>query len=127
MFGKKTSDIVKIDTLIGLKAVIDGGITGGGNYKIDGKINGDITVKGDVIIDKKAVVNGNIKCRNLIAGGTVSGNISAENITYRATAVINGDCSAGNMVIEEGASISGNCTVKKTTVAQSQEEEENEL
>jgi len=127
MFGKKTSDIVRIDTLIGLKTVIDGSVTGGGNYKIDGKINGDITVTGDVIVDKKAVINGNIKCKNLIAGGTVFGNITAQNITYRASAVIEGDCCAGNMVIEEGAKITGNCTVKQSVVKEPEKEEENEL
>ncbi len=127
LFGKKSKDIVKIDTLIGLKAVIEGNIKGAGNYKIDGKINGDVEVSGDLIIDRRSVVNGEIKCSNLICGGTVNGNVTASNITYRATAVINGDSIGKNMVIEEGASISGNCSMNTQTVIEPEEVDEYEL
>lgn len=127
LFGKKTKEIVKIDTLIGLKAVIDGNLTGGGNYKIDGKINGDIEISGDLIIDKRSVINGSIKCHNLICGGTVNGNISAVNITYRATAVVNGDSTSKNLVVEEGAKIIGNCSMKYQEIIEPQEVDEYEL
>ena len=76
-FNFKSSDIIKIDTLIGKRSVINGDVTGKGNYKIDGTVNGDVLIKGDLVTGEKSVITGDIVAKNIIIAGTVTGNVEA--------------------------------------------------
>ena len=74
-FNFKSSDIIKIDTLIGKRAVISGDVNGKGNYKIDGTVNGEVKVKGDLVTGEKSVITGDIVAKNIIIARTVTGNL----------------------------------------------------
>jgi len=108
----KQTDIIKIDTLIGKRAVITGDITGKGNFKIDGKITGDITIKGDLVTGDKSSVTGNIIAKNIIIAGEVIGDVEASGqLTIKATGSISGDQKCGSLIVEEGSSVVGKCEI----------------
>ncbi len=112
---KFKSDIIKIDTLLGKRAVIDGNITGKGNYKIDGTVTGDITVKGDLITGEKSVVTGNIVAKNIIIAGKVTGDVEASGqLTIKHSGTISGDQKCGSLIVEEGSSVTGKCEISGT-------------
>lgn len=108
----KQSTVIKIDTLIGKKAVIDGDISGKGSYKIDGTVDGNINVSGDLVMSNKAVVTGNISAKNIIIAGSVIGDIDAKGqLTIKATGKISGRQKCGSLIIEEGSNVVGNCEI----------------
>ncbi len=108
----KQGDIIKIDTLIGKRAIITGDITGKGNFKVDGAVDGNITLKGDLVSGDKSVITGNITAKNIIIAGNVIGDVEASGqLTIKATGSISGDQKCGSLIVEEGSSVVGKCEI----------------
>lgn len=125
----KQTDIIKIDTLIGKKAVIDGDVSGKGNFKIDGTVTGDVTIKGDLVTGDKSNITGNIIAKNIIIAGKVTGDVEAlGQLTIKATGSISGDQKCGSLIVEEGSSVIGKCEISGKIEEDIEEdiEEENE-
>ena len=121
----KQSTVIKIDTLIGKKAVIDGNISGKGSYKIDGTVDGNITVTGDLVMSNKAVVTGNITAKNIIIAGSVIGDIEASGqLTIKATGKISGQQKCGSLIVEEGSNVVGKCEISGNCEEDEKETEE---
>lgn len=130
-FNFKSSDIIKIDTLIGKRAIIDGDVTGKGNYKIDGTVTGDVRVKGDLVTGEKSVITGDIVAKNIIIAGTVTGDVEASGqLTIKHSGMITGDQKCGSLIVEEGSRVTGKCeitgTASEETVKKSVEKIEEE-
>ena len=124
-FNFKSSDIIKIDTLIGKRAIISGDVNGKGNYKIDGTVTGEVKVKGDLVTGEKSVIKGDIVAKNIIIAGTVIGNVEASGqLTIKATGSISGDQNCGSLIVEEGSSVVGKCEISGKTVEDTEEKEE---
>ena len=71
-------------------------------------LNGDSNVGGDVMIDSKSSVTGNISSGNLTCSGVVHGNLCVSgNITLTENAQIIGDIQTGTLAMSRGAKISG--------------------
>lgn len=127
----KPSDIIKIDTLIGKKAVVDGDISGKGNFKIDGTVDGSITIKGDLVLGEKSMVTGNVTAKNIIIAGNVVGDIEASGqLTVKSTGIISGQQKCGSLIVEEGSSVVGKCEIsgksEEDETADNAENEDNE-
>ena len=120
-FNFKSSDIIKIDTLIGKRAVIDGDLNGKGNYKIDGTVNGEVKVKGDLVTGEKSVITGDIVAKNIIIAGTVTGDVEASGqLTIKHTGMITGDQKCGSLIVEEGSKVTGKCEIIGTDKTESE-------
>ena len=105
--------VLDVQTLISKDCCIEGDITLTGTIKIDGKLNGNLKTKGDVIIDAKAEVNGNIMAHNVLIAGTVTGDVVAKGqVSMMSKGKLKGDITYSAMVMEEDADISGSCTLK---------------
>ncbi|SHI44857.1 bactofilin family protein [Lutispora thermophila] len=110
--NKKTTTINtdKIDTLIGKNTGIEGTLTAEGTVRIDGKMKGDVTLLGNLIVGEDGSIKGNIKADSVILSGIVEGNVTVENhLHITSTAKLIGDINAKNIVIDEGAIFNGNC------------------
>ena len=120
-FNFKSSDIIKIDTLIGKRAVITGDVNGKGNYKIDGTVNGEVKVKGDLVTGEKSVITGDIVAKNIIIAGTVTGDVEASGqLTIKHTGMITGDQKCGSLIVEEGSKVTGKCEIIGTDKTESE-------
>ncbi len=109
---KKMPDIIKIDTLIGKKTIIDGDISGKGNFKIDGTVDGNITIIGDLVIGDQSVITGNVSAKNIIVAGKVAGDITAKGqLCIKSTGSINGNQACGSLIVEEGSNVTGKCDI----------------
>lgn len=110
-------EILKIDTLIGKKTVIDGDITADGNCKADGTVNGEVKIEGDLIVGTSGRINGNIFADNIIIAGTVNGNINAKGmLCVKRTASVSGEHTAYSLIVDEGSVFKGNCSVLERDV-----------
>ena len=69
MFGsrKKNTDnpVGDIETIIGQNTTITGKLSGSGNMRIDGHIDGDVSATGAVVIGESGVVQGNVVQGNI--------------------------------------------------------------
>lgn len=101
-----------IDTLIGAKTEIKGDITFTGGLRIDGKVRGNITAKGDtnstLVLSENASVVGNVTVPHLISNGSIKGNVRAsERVELQPKAEISGDVFYKVMEMALGAVING--------------------
>src|SRR5262245_45149091 len=60
-------------SVIGPGTVVRGNVRGEGSLEIQGRVEGDVTVSGDVVIGDAAVVRGNVTGGELSVAGTVQG------------------------------------------------------
>ena len=114
ILGKKSNEkpCNTIDSLIGVNTDIKGDIMFSGGLRIDGKIKGNITAKGDgnstLVLSEHAAVLGNVTVPHVIVNGTIKGNVrAAERIELQPKAEITGDVYYRVMEMATGAVING--------------------
>lgn len=111
MFQKKEADVF-YDIIIGAKSIIKGDVESEGSIRVDGKIYGDITSLGSVIISDNAYVKGNIKSQNADIYGVCEGNVSVRGkINIHENSTLTGDIVAKSFNTKEGSTFKGNCLV----------------
>lgn len=111
MFTKKAGgpiNLDKVDTIIGKDTQVKGSIMSVGVVRIDGKVEGDILHRGDMIIGESGSVIATVKARNVVVAGEVQGNIEAEGkLELLATGKVAGDIISSSLVIADGAVFKG--------------------
>lgn len=82
---------------------------------LEGKIEGDVTSSGHLIIGENAIVKGTVKTGSVTVFGSVEGGIIVQDrCELKATASVVGNISAKTFSIEEGATFNGRAQVQKT-------------
>ena len=114
MLGKKNAD-TKMSTLIGAGAELTGDFTLDGSARIDGKIGGNVTVTGNLILGAGSIVTGDVQAASVLIGGEVTGNITApEKAELTASAKVLGDIATKVIVIDEHAVFQGKIDMNQT-------------
>lgn len=104
----------QISTIIGMGAQSNGDFTAEGAVRIDGTINGDVTVTEMVIVGASGCINGSINTRKVVVGGEVYGNLNVpEKVELTSTARVIGDITTGGLVIDEKAVFQGRCDMNQ--------------
>ncbi|MDR1222942.1 MAG: polymer-forming cytoskeletal protein [Tannerella sp.] len=92
--------------------VLTGTIVTESDFRLDGRVEGEINCKGKIVIGPKGSVKGNILTDNAEIFGTVEGTIRArERLILKSSAVIKGDIFIQTLEIEPGAKLNGSCTM----------------
>lgn len=113
MLPAKKETTVKVKSIISEGTVVEGNIRTVDNIKIDGKVNGNIKSKGDVIIGKYGFADGYVRGRNVFIAGKCTGNATAlDQLTLIGNASVGKDAKGKNIVIDEGATFGGTCTME---------------
>lgn len=80
------------------------------NLRINGRFEGVLETKGNLVIGQNAVVNAHIIGDEIIVGGRIKGEILAkQRLTLLPTAVIDGQIRTAKLIVNEGAVIEGSC------------------
>lgn len=80
------------------------------NLRINGKFEGNLKTKGNLIIGEKAEVNAEILGESIIVAGKVKGKIKATKIlSLSRGAQVEADIESSKVSIEEGAFFNGKC------------------
>lgn len=117
----KTNETTTISTnMITAGTIITGDVSCESDIRLEGTLNGNLVVKGKVVIGGTGIVKGEIKCQNCDVEGTLEGKITAnELLCLRATAKVMGDMHVNKLAIEPGAIFTGLCNMnldhEKTT------------
>ena len=89
---------------------INGDLTSESDARIDGIVNGNINVKGKVIIGSTGNITGNITCSFCDIEGNVKGKLNIKNsLTLKTTANYSGEIITNKLIIEPGAVFNGSC------------------
>ena len=105
-FSKKS-----IPSIIVSDLNIQGDLVSEGAIEIGGKVKGNVLCD-HVTVRKGAEITGNIKSKQLIVHGLVSGEIVASNLSISSSGIVRGTIEYGYMSVESGADIE--CSCKKT-------------
>lgn len=121
LFGKKkteqtftaSSSAERVTTVLGPGINWKGDLRGKGGVRIEGTLEGEIAVRGLVIIGE----TGRVTCQTLeadtvIVAGAVNGQVLAKKLEIRATGRVYGDVTTQSFSTEEGAFLRGKVTME---------------
>ncbi|MDA8595300.1 polymer-forming cytoskeletal protein [Flavobacteriaceae bacterium] len=101
--------------VIAANTKIVGNIESDGDFRIDGRVEGDVQTQGRVVIGKQGEVKGSITCTNADIEGVFEGNLKvSDTLSLSATAQVSGDTVVGKLSVEPGASLNGTCSMKNS-------------
>ena len=92
---------------------IKGDIISEADFRIDGKLDGNVKTSGKVVIGKDGYIHGKVECVNADIEGSFNGELLvSELLSLKDTAVIEGTVSVSKLAVEPGATFNASCTMK---------------
>ncbi len=115
MFKKNTTPIPptvtateRVTSVLGPGINWQGNLRGSGGVRIEGSFEGEITVRGMVVVGETGRVTcENLRANTVIVAGAVRGSITAEKLEIRSTGRVWGDVVTVAFATEEGAFLRG--------------------
>jgi cytoskeletal protein CcmA (bactofilin family) len=100
--------VERITSVLGAGIIWQGNITGSGGVRVEGIFEGQIVLKGLLVVGETGKVTcENVRAVNVIVAGALKGNIIAQKVEIRATGRVWGDIVATAFATEEGAFLRG--------------------
>jgi cytoskeletal protein CcmA (bactofilin family) len=100
--------VERITSVLGVGIIWQGTISGSGGVRIEGMFEGQIALKGLLVVGETGKVTcDNVRAANLIVAGAVKGNITAQKVEIRSTGRVWGDIVTTAFATEEGAFLRG--------------------
>lgn len=116
MFGSKKDNSVdpaleQVGTIIGPGAILDGPLTTKDSTRIDGTVNGNVTISGALIVGQEGKITGTVSAMNAYVAGEITGNVAAPQgkVEISDTGKVIGDVTCKGIIIDENAVFHGNC------------------
>lgn len=95
-------------TVIGRASFVRGRVNGSGDLEIAGRVEGDITITGEVTVESGGLVAANISARRIVVRGAVKGDLVAEDALHlESGARVVGDLRAPRIAIAPGGLVRG--------------------
>ncbi len=92
---------------------IKGDIVSEADFRIDGKLNGNLKTSGKVVIGKDGYIHGKVECLNADIEGSFNGELLvSELLALKSSAVIEGTVSVTKLAVEPGATFNASCNMK---------------
>lgn len=104
----------RVTSVLGTGIVWKGKLSGSGGLRIEGTFEGDINLRGLLVVGETGrVTSETIQANTVVIAGAVRGNITAEKIEIRATGRVWGDVVTAAFATEEGAFLRGQITMEE--------------
>lgn len=98
----------RVTSVLGTGVVWKGNLSGSGGVRIEGAFEGDITLRGMMVVGETGMVTcDHLQANVVIVAGAVRGNITAEKVEIRSTGRVWGDVVTAGFATEEGAFLRG--------------------
>lgn len=105
-------------TIIGASTFIRGNVSGDGDLTIEGRIEGDVSASGEVVIETTGLVGANVSAARIVVRGAVKGDLVAEeSLSIAAGARVVGDLRAPRITIAQGGLVRGHVQTGSATAA----------
>ncbi len=100
--------VERITSVLAAGVIWQGNITGSGGVRIEGTFEGQIALKGMLVVGETGKVTcENVRASNVIVAGAIKGNITAQKVEIRASGRVWGDIVTTAFATEEGAFLRG--------------------
>jgi cytoskeletal protein CcmA (bactofilin family) len=100
--------VERITSVLGAGVIWQGSISGSGGVRVEGTFEGQISLKGLLVIGETGKVTcDNVRAASVIVAGAVKGNIAAQKVEIRSTGRVWGDIVTTAFATEEGAFLRG--------------------
>jgi len=100
--------VERITSVLGAGVIWQGAINGSGGVRIEGTFEGQIAIKGLLVVGETGKVScENVRAVTVIVAGAVKGNITAQKVEIRSTGRVWGDIITTAFATEEGAFLRG--------------------
>jgi cytoskeletal protein CcmA (bactofilin family) len=132
MFRKTTPNsspqiapVERVTSVLGPGITWKGNLRGSGGVRIEGAFEGEITVRGLVVIGETGRLNcEELQANTVIVAGAVKGDIKAEKLEIRSTGRVWGNVTTIAFATEEGAFLRGQVRMEERIELQLEEIEE---
>lgn len=107
--------VERITSVLGSGLVWHGSINGSGGVRIEGAFEGEIALRGMLVVGETGRVTcQNVRANTVIVAGAVRGNITTQKLEIRASGRVWGDVVTTAFVTEEGAFLRGQIRMEET-------------
>lgn len=107
--------VERITSVLGSGVVWHGSINGSGGVRIEGAFEGEIAMRGMLVVGETGRVTcQNVRANTVIVAGAVRGNITTQKLEIRASGRVWGDVVTTAFVTEEGAFLRGQIRMEET-------------
>jgi cytoskeletal protein CcmA (bactofilin family) len=97
-----------IENIIGRSCTIRGDLAADGAFRIDGTIEGSVESRASVVLGESGVIRGGVRGTDVVIAGTVQGDVICEgHLEILAKGTVEGDIAAKSMRIETGGVFRG--------------------
>jgi cytoskeletal protein CcmA (bactofilin family) len=118
--SKSSVAAVGAQSTIGKTLLIKGEISGSESVRIEGKVEGSISLPGDrVTVGRNGRVSASIAAQDIVVLGEVLGNCNAgDHLDMRAEGSLCGDVVVSRISVEEGAYLTGSIDIRRQPTPQ---------
>ena len=108
-------------TILGQGASLEGNIVSAGSLRIDGKVKGQVTADGDVVVSPQSQVEADIKAENVSVAGKFKGNIAVSGkVELARGGRVDGNITSKVLVVQEGGVFQGQSIMDQQATAAQQ-------
>lgn len=112
MFGRRKQASMRIDTLLGKTANLNGDLDFSGGLHLDGRVNGNVRSTasdgGALSVSESGFIEGRVEVTSIVMNGTVNGDMYArDRLVLGGKARVNGNVHYGVIEMAPGAVITG--------------------
>ncbi|MEZ4852980.1 polymer-forming cytoskeletal protein [Flavobacterium sp.] len=116
MFDKTKQNVLGKTSRIVEDTIFTGNIESTADIRIDGKLKGNISCGGKIIIGPQGEIIGDINCQNIDVEGKFKGKMEVKEMLFvKTTAQIVGEVSIAKLSVEPGALFEATCAMKNTS------------
>ncbi len=116
MIKKKDNHYQNIKSFIAEGVELKGQLFSTGSIRVDGVIDGELDVKGDLVVGNTGVIKGEVKVENIMLSGKLEGNLAASGkVEISSSGQMIGDVKCHVFTIEEGGVIDGTTKMSHVT------------
>lgn len=116
MFTKRPQDaphpLPTAYSVFDAQMTIEGDVDTEGTLRVDGQLRGDVRRADVVVVAAGASIVGSVSAREVVIGGTVTGNVTAvQRVELQASGAVSGDIEAAAIMIQEGGKVDGRMSI----------------
>ena len=96
---------------------VDGNVKGIGITMVGCNVNGNVIAKGDLTLDNKSTIIGDVRAAAVNVNGKIKGNVTVSgSVVLQGQSIVLGNISAKNITVETGASIKGSMEIRSAAI-----------
>jgi cytoskeletal protein CcmA (bactofilin family) len=101
--------------VLGANDVIAGRLVFEGDVLVNGTLEGEVTVSGDLHVESPGTVKAKVHARNLSVRGTLEGEVAArERLLISGSGTVSGTMRVSRLAVEDGALLNGTITMERS-------------